>query len=208
MRISAIIAVCCWLVVLTACSQSFRDIESFLSEYRRLSAESTSRQGMRLETYFASPMYMAGMRSRGEEHISSHGLDSVAGIYGNALYFFVILGPDSVGESGLQADPILGSALAGGKTTFADRLNLLQNELLRSCYLELPGGEKVYPSSYSYERNWGMDSNNRFMFVFPESWNGRPIPVFKSHIVVSEFGLSFGEVRHAITKTPSLKLRV
>lgn len=179
----------------------------FLDLYKKKAEVVTVRNGVRVSTLALSPEYMAALRMKAAPGLAPRLVDSLKNDFSRSNYFRVSISRGNADESGQTGD-VLSPALANGREAYSRWLDLLQNGLRDKCFLELNNGQTVFASTYALERDWGLSGETSFLFVFPNSWNGQAIPEKDASIVISEFGLVLGNVRHPVTKPHGIRLKI
>lgn len=195
-------------LLIYGCRSEIRDTDAYLKAYREASKTVTTLGEYSLTSMLATPEYLAGARLRDHSKGDQAAFDSLRLIYQGSLFVAFSIISVSKGESPGTHTDVVGAELANGRNAFAEKLNQMQNGMQTLCYLELRDGSKVHPSTYSFDRGWGLRNDVNFLFAFPKVWNGKDIDPSGVRFVIQDFGLNLGNVRHAL-KTPfGTKLKV
>lgn len=180
----------------------------FLKAYREKMEVVSVRGGYKVGSYYATSDYLACRSLSWKAERVQGEVDSLKSKFGSAYYFCVSISPSQDQASDPSGHDILNSEIVKGQSSFAARLNELQNGMGSHCYLLLPNGDKVFPTTYYYDRNWGVGDGANFLFAFPKTVNGNPISLFSSRIVIAEFGLSLGNICQPILKPKGSKFTI
>ena len=195
-------------LLLSGCRLEIRDPQTFLTAYRKAAETASTAGNYTMSSMLATPEYLAGARFRGESAPSKAVFDSLRQLYQGSLYLAFSVAPLSEGASPGAHTDVVGEELSKGRSAFAEGLNMMQNGLSQLCYLELSDGSKVFPSTYSFDRGWGLRKDVNFLFAFPKTWNGKAVDPAKARFVIQDFGLNIGNIRHAIKSPPRMNLKV
>ncbi len=129
--------------------------------------------------------------------------------YGKAHYFSLKVRPENLGwPSDMQSKDILNSAMKKGRAQFKDRLEYFSRGLKNKFYLIDNEGNRISAQTYNYNRNFGLGIVNSFLFVFPQTFNGKAYDISKCQIVFKDFGFNTGTFKSKVLTPQKIKVKI
>ena len=184
-------------------------IKSFFTLYEKKATTSESRNGYRISAMVLTKEYQAVSRLKGVERPTEEELRAARSYNYDGLRILVTVAKENpTKEPGNARDDLLYASLAKGKEAFSDALHHWQQELKDLVSLEDGHGNRLKPVAYHYMRRWEFGTEDSFMFIFPDSQEGRAVSASDWKIKFKEFGLSTGNLSLQLAPAPGLRVRI